>query len=228
MSKNLSAVLVATRIQRRLKNPIPMLPFGEKTVLRQTIDAYLEAGIEEIAVVVGYRGSETQESLGSLPASVRVITGPDPEDPFHTMFRLGYHTLSSPGGVAVGMGDQALLPGELVARLAAAFSEANSGILVPVWSGKIGMPVFMNTSMADEFANMPSHSELWDLLMAHGNEVTEYPTAHASILRHIEDIEDYYGMLEKAGHPVPRAAEAEAAGAGPEQESPADPASTIP
>ncbi len=228
MSKNISAVLVATRIQRRLKNPIPMLPFGEKTILRQTIDAYLEAGIGEIAVVVGYRGSEIQESLGSLPGSIRVVTSPDHEEPFHSMFRRGYQALSSPKGVAVGMGDQALLQGELVAKLAAAFSAGKSRILLPVWSGQIGMPVFMDPSLADEFASMPPHSELWDLLTAHKDEIQEYPTSHRSILRHIEDTEDYYGMLEMAGLPVPRAAEEKGAEGGSQQESPADPAPTVP
>ncbi len=228
MSKTISAVLVATRMQRRLKNPIPMLPFGEKTILRQTIDAYLEAGIGEIAVVVGYRGAEIQESLGPLPGSVKVIISADPEEAFGSMFRRGLQALSSPKGVAVGMGDQALLPGELIARLAAAFSSGKSRILVPLWSGQVGMPVFMDPSMADEFANMPPHSELWDLLTAHKDEIQEYPTSHRSILRHIEDTEDYYGMLEMAGLPVPRAAEEKGAEGGSQQESPADPAPTIP
>lgn len=227
MTKNISAVLVATRIQRRLKNPIPMLPFGEKTILRQTIDAYLEAGIGEIAVVVGYRGSEIQESLRSLPGSVKVVISPDPEEPFNSMFRRGLQALSAPKGVAVGMGDQALLPGELIARLAAAFSAGKSRILVPVWSGQVGMPVFLQTQLAEELAKMPAGSEIWDLLTTHKEDIGEYPTSHISVLRHIEDMEDYHRMLEMAGHALPQPVEENAAAAAPQrEETPADTAST--
>lgn len=206
MSKNLSAVLVATRIQRRLKTPVPMLPFGEKTVLRQTLDTYLQAGFEEIVVVLGYRGSEIQESLGSLPESVRFVHSSDPEESFDSMAKRGIQALGSPKGVALGLGDQVLLSGDLLQRLAGAFSDSKAGILIPTWGDQIGLPVFLKPALAEEYSKAPAGTQMWDLLKAHGDKVEEYPTGHQSVLQHIADLEDYHKRLEAAGHPLPEQA----------------------
>jgi NDP-sugar pyrophosphorylase family protein len=56
--------------------PKQILPFGETTVLKRTIDAYIQAGFRTILLVLGYKADAIVADLGGLPEGVRIIRNP--------------------------------------------------------------------------------------------------------------------------------------------------------
>jgi molybdenum cofactor cytidylyltransferase len=215
MIKDLSAVIVGSRSGRHLKTPVPLLPFGEETVLQRTLNAYLTAGFNEIILVQGYRSSEVQASLGTLANKIQFVGSSLPDEDFGTVLRRGIEKLSpSAKAFAVGLGDQPLLTSELVGQLAERFAAGKSKILVPVCQGFLGHPVFFDISLAAEFKKLPAHGETWDVIKAHGTEVLDYGVYHTAVIRHIEDVDDYHDLLRLAGLPVPEPAAREAEGNG--------------
>ena len=76
MMKNLSAVIVGSHSARQLKTPVPLLPFGDTTVIGRTVAAYLEAGFDEIIVSLGQRDGNVREALTPLGGKVQVLVAP--------------------------------------------------------------------------------------------------------------------------------------------------------
>jgi molybdenum cofactor cytidylyltransferase len=210
MSKNLSAVVLASRTHRHLKTPVPLLPFGESTVLARTLTAYLGAGFDEVLVVLGYKATEMEASLHSLAGKVRVVASPHPDEDFAGLVRRGMEQLpSSCKAFALGIGNQPLLEPALVKELATVMAAKKAKILVPVWQGQIGYPAFFDISLAQEFKALPAHGETWDVIKKHGGEVLDYEVHHTSVVRYVEDMEDYQALLTLAGLPVPMNADQE-------------------
>lgn len=69
MSISTAVVLAAgegTRLRPLTHNrPKPMLPAGNQPILQHVLDALVEAGMEEIVIVIGYRRERVQEYFGS-------------------------------------------------------------------------------------------------------------------------------------------------------------------
>jgi molybdenum cofactor cytidylyltransferase len=207
MMKNLSAVIVASRTQRHLKTPVPLLPFGDTTVLGKTASAYLDAGFAEVILVLGYRGTEIQASLGPLASRLQILIGPIPDEEYGTLVRRGVEKISSGSkAFALGLGDQPLLDKDLLENLADKFAASRSKIMVPVNQGSIGYPLFFDASLAQDFRKTAAGAEPWDVLKAHAGDVLDYAVFHTSVVRHIEDMDDYHEALSIARLPIPEIA----------------------
>jgi molybdenum cofactor cytidylyltransferase len=212
MMKNLSAVIVNSRAGRHLKTPVPMLPFGDTTILNRTLTAYLDAGFREVIVVLSYRATEVQTSLGPLAGRVHVVSAAHVDEEFGGLIRLGLERISnSSKGFAIGTGDQPLLDKALLTALGDRFSSSKTKILVPVCQGQVGYPAFFDVALLAEFRRLPPQGEVWDILKAHATDVLDYGVFQTAVIRHVDDTEDYHAMLRMAGLPIPEPEEEEEA-----------------
>ena len=203
-SASIPAILVGGREVRHLRVPKQNLPFGETTVLGKTLRAYLDAGVSEVILVLGYKADVIASQLGPLPANVRIVKNPLFDEGMGTFLRAGVRELPSGiRGFCVGLGDQPLLTGELVRGFIEAFLEAKTKILVPVCQGSLGFPAFFDASLAEEIQTLPPRGDLWDILKRHRDDVVDHPTGYTAIVSSIEDQEDYHTLLRIAGLPIP-------------------------
>jgi molybdenum cofactor cytidylyltransferase len=207
MMKNLSAIIVAARSGRRLRTPIPMLPFGDTTVLGRTLRAYIDAKFSEIIVVLGYRGEEIRASLGDLAGKLVTVQAPAGDEPYADLLRLGVERLSGTAkAFAIGRGDQPLLGKEILDELGTAYAATKGKILVPTWQGSIGQPVFFDVSFAGDFRRLAAPAETWDVIRAHAEQVEDREVQYTAVTQGIEDRDDYFDALRCAGLPVPEPA----------------------
>lgn len=205
MLKNLSAVVLSGRPEHHLKTPTALLPFGEVTVLERTLAAYLEAGIGEVIVVTRSRLAEFQAATSALGSAVTVIQPVNAEAGVGEFLRRGAEQVSSHAhGFFVGLGDQPLLDKSVIEDLAARASSTKAKILVPVWQGILGQPIYFDASYLPYFKKLTPVKELWDLLKAHRADVIDYPLFQTSVVRHVEDMDDYHALLRLAGLPIPQ------------------------
>ncbi len=202
--KPIPAILVGGREVRHLRVPKQILPFGETTVLGRTVQAYLDAGVSDVILVLGYKADLIESTLGPLPPKVRIVKNPLFDEGMGSFLRTGVREL--PAGAeafCLGLGDQPILPAELIRELAAAYVESGKKILVPVYQGSLGLPAILHASMAEEILSLPVKGELWDLILRHADDLADHPTGYTAVLRSIEDQDDYHEMLRLAGLPVP-------------------------
>jgi molybdenum cofactor cytidylyltransferase len=209
MSNKLSAILIPGN-EHNLKTPKMLLPFGESTVLRRTLEAYLASDFEEIILVVPDRADEVRESLGPLADRISIQTPADANAQVGIQLRAGVGAVSSSSkGFAIALADQPLLDPELIQDLVRRFGESKKKILVPVCQGTIGHPAFFHSSFLRAFAELPPDGQTWDVLRAHGDDVDDHHLFASAVIRNIDDLDDYHDLLEMAGLPVPEIEEEE-------------------
>ncbi len=204
MIKNLSAVILGTRSGPRLKTPIPLLPFGDATVLSRTLQAYLDAGFAEVILVVGPGGYEFRSSLGPLAGRIQLVEAGESEDRFAALVRAGMERVSTASkGSALGLADQPLLTPEVLGQLAAHFVESKTRILAPGWQGHLGHPVFFDAALHGELRQLKPETEMWDIIKGHAKEILVHEVGATAVVRRIEDRTEYHEHLRLAGLPVP-------------------------
>jgi molybdenum cofactor cytidylyltransferase len=203
-STAIPVILVGGREVRHLRVPKQILPFGDSTVLGKTLRAYLDAGVSEVIVVLGYKADQIIANLGPLPSNVRIVRNPIFEEGMATFLKAGLREMT-PGArsFCVGICDQPLLTADLVREFIGAFYEGGKKLLVPVMQTSLGLPVVLDSSLIDEIQALPPRGELWDLIKRHGDDLVDHPTGYTAVIRSIEDQDDYHDMLRLAGLKIP-------------------------
>lgn len=59
----INGLILAAGMSSRMRQFKPLMRIEEKTIIETTVDHMLEAGVDQITVVLGYRGSEIKEVL---------------------------------------------------------------------------------------------------------------------------------------------------------------------
>ena len=203
-SAAIPAILLGGREARHLRVPKQSLPFGDTTVLGKTLRAYLDAGVSEVVVVLGYKADQILATLGPVPSNVRIVKNPLFEEGMATFMKAGLRELPADmKAFCIGICDQPLLTGELIREFIDAFLKGGKKVLVPVQQTNLGMPVVLDASLADEIQALPPHGELWDVIRRHGDDLIDHPTGYTAVIRSIEDQDDYHDMLRIAGLKIP-------------------------
>lgn len=196
MSHKLTAVLISGRPQVARTRP-GLLAFGDRTVVERTVAAYAGFG-QVVLVVCGDREGFPRDG-GNLTV-VGVPEGASVAEQLRTgIARMEAGHL----GFATGLLDQPLLQQELVDAIAARFLADQPKVLVPLSLRQIGQPAFFHASLAPSFAKLRDDETAWHVLKAHGDAVQVYDAHETSVLRNVEDTDDYHALLQLAGLPVP-------------------------
>lgn len=203
MAHNLSAILISGHPgAASLRSGL--FDFGQAKVYEKTAAAF--AGFTEVILVIPGSSEGFQEPLGGKIVVVSEHAG------LGTQLKAGVGAVSpSSNGFAIGMMNQALLEPDLVNAMAEKFLAGSKKILVPVAHRQIGQPAFYDKSFSSTFAGFSEDETAWSILRANDENLELYDVLETSVLRSIEDIEDYHAMLTIAGLPVPDTTGAEEA-----------------
>ena len=137
----LAAIVLAAGASSRMGRLKPLLPLGDGSVLGRAVGAFLEAGIADIRVVVGWRGAEVGAAAADLGVAVVVNEGWE-----HGMFSSVAAGVASlgPGVEAFFLlpADCALVRAETIGRLARVAAARSQPVPVtyPVRGGRRGHP----------------------------------------------------------------------------------------
>lgn len=60
---HINGLILAAGLSSRMGDYKPLLPFGRKTLIEASIDSMLDAGVQQVVVVLGFRGREIETVL---------------------------------------------------------------------------------------------------------------------------------------------------------------------
>ena len=123
-----------------------------KPLVRWSVEAILPL-VDEVLVVTGPDDVAVREALGGL--AVQFATNARPEDGQGTSIAAGVAALSRGADAAlVVLGDQPWLPDGVVPALIDAHRTTGKPIVVPVYRGTQGTPVFFARALFSELATL--------------------------------------------------------------------------
>ena len=117
-------------------------------LIRRTALALLDAGVNEVVVVLGHYAQEVAPALKGL--SVRTVTNPHPEQGIISSQRLGLESLSANGdAVVMCLADQPLIETQDITDLLQAFADrpSNTDVVFPQVQGQPGNPVALSAAV---------------------------------------------------------------------------------
>jgi molybdenum cofactor cytidylyltransferase len=197
--RRITAIVLAAGLSTRMGRPKLLLPWGDTTVLGRTIGNLQRSGVNEIIVVSGFQAQEVegisaqlgvQTFFNELYASGGMITS------VQTALRL---LPDNREAILVMLADQPMVETESIDRLVKAWSENKGELLAPVIKGRRGNPVLIGRRYFDELLSLPVGSAPRDLLSQHSEQLKLVEVETDSILRDLDEIEDYERWRPKSG-----------------------------
>jgi CTP:molybdopterin cytidylyltransferase MocA len=192
----------------------PLLDLGGQPVIARVIASFMEAGINDVRVVVGYRKELLIARLEDLKASVII----------NERYADGMFSSVQAGARSVGPYVDAffILPADIplvspsTIRLLAESYDKNQGkILVPCFEGRNGHPPVIASKYGSHIADYAGEGGLKGALQQFESATVRVPVADENILFDIDSSGDYDKLQEKwkKGHGSPQSREVARRGA---------------
>ena len=144
-----AAVLLAAGSASRMGHrPKCLLERDGQALIRRTAQCLLNAGIQELVVVLGHYSQEIAPALAGL--SVTVVINPLPEQGIISSQRLGLQSVSANcDAVVMCLADQPLIETQDITDLLQAFADrpSNTDVVFPQVQGQPGNPVALSAAV---------------------------------------------------------------------------------
>lgn len=189
-TENISAIILAAGLSKRMGRFKPLMELGEKTVVERVVSLYQAAGVGDICVVVGYRGEEIRKALTS--SGVRIVVNPDFEKGMYTSIIEGVRNLpASTQAFFVHPVDIPLIRVHTIKTLIRAFQENSARIFYPRFNGRRGHPSLIDAALAQEIIAWKEEGGLRAFLEKRNDLALDVPVADEGILLDLDTMEDY-------------------------------------
>ena len=186
----LSAILLAAGKSQRMGKLKQLMPFGESTILEQTIDNLLNSAADETIVVLGHKAEEITKTIATKP--IKIIVNPNYGEGMSTSIIAGLNLVSGQAqAVMLALGDQPLVDSQTINRLIAEFSRHDKGIAVPTYRGKRGHPVIFAIKYKAELLKLKGDIGAREIIRHHPDDVLEVAVASESVIADIDTRDDY-------------------------------------
>jgi len=188
-----AVVLAAGEAQRMGGRSKPLIERDGVPLVRRVIQALLDAGVDEVVVVVGHRADEVVWVVTDMP--VRVVVNEAYAAGRATSLRKGLVELpDSVGATLVALADQPLLEAADVAALLEAWAQRGAArAVVPRVQERRGHPVVLAASACSEILRGDAGYGAREWMDEHPDEVTWLDSDN---VHYVEDV-DYPEDLER-------------------------------
>ena len=189
--RRVTAVVLAAGRSSRMGRHKLLLPWGETTVLGQTISNLLKTSVNDVIVVSGHDAQEVDRIARQYVA--KSITNANFES--GEMISSVQTALGSlPGNceaILVVLADQPMVESKSINRIVEAWAVNKSDLVAPVYGDRRGNPVIFGRKYFEELLSLPAGAAPRDILARHDSELHLVPMETDSILYDIDQEEDY-------------------------------------
>jgi len=190
-----SAILLAAGRSERMGAFKPLLPFGETTVIRRSIQNLRQAGIEDIVVVLGHRAAELQQSVDDL--RLRFATNRDSTSEMSASIACGLRELLPETKAAlIALTDQPAVAPDVIRAIVSEWT-SGEGLVIPEFQGQGGHPVLIDLCFRNELLNLNPSLGLKSLFDTHREQVRRVNVNSPYIARDMDTWDDYCALHEE-------------------------------
>ncbi len=213
-----TAIVLAAGLSRRMgeENKL-LLPFGKKTVLETTLDNILSSNIDVVLIVIGHEAQQVKKVLDDylrrntgFRRKFFIVENPDFEKGMTTSIQAGVRVskhltaethnsqLITHNSInyMICLSDMPLISTDEYSFLKNQFEDIlkqdEKAIIQPIFKEKRGNPTIFSNFYENDILKLPNTEGCKPIVQAHKNHVylVEMPTS--SILKDIDNKEDYF------------------------------------
>lgn len=195
----LSAIILAAGASRRMENKNKLLlPYRGTTVLAHTAGNILSAGYTDVIVVTGHEAAAVQKAVRHLP--VRCINNEQHEKGMTGSIQTGVREATG-DGYMICLSDMVLITPEEYSLLQKAFetrySQDQRCICLPEYRGTKGNPVIFSAFYREAILRHPEKEGCKGIVRAHPQHQYRVEMPSDSILKDMDDPEQYQSLLQE-------------------------------
>jgi molybdenum cofactor cytidylyltransferase len=177
MNMQVSAVVLAAGMGRRMATVKQLLPLGGKALLEYVLDAVRAAQVWEIVLVLGFEADEIRRRVPL--GAAKVVTNGAYREGMASSLRAGISAVDPSSDAAlIVLADQPFVRTDTINRLIA----EPCAIAIPTYNGKRGNPVRIGRSLFPEVIQLSGDTGCRALFSAHAGEIVEVPVDDPGIL----------------------------------------------
>lgn len=189
--KRVTAVVLAAGEAKRMGRTKQLLPWGQTTVLGQTLRNLKSSATHDILVVSGHEAAAIEAIAAA--EGVPCLYNPSYEsgEMLSSLKRALQHLPGDRSAVLVMLADQPMIPPETIDRLLHAYWQGYGQLLAPEFNGVRGNPVLIGRAHFAELLELPPGAAPRALLERHQASLHLLPVQTDAILRDLDRPEDY-------------------------------------
>ena len=170
--------------------PKLLLPFGDSTMLEQTIAKLLNSCADEVIVVVRDGDKEIIRMIANSPVKIAI----------NALYQQGMSTSIVKGlslvddravAVMFALADQPFVDSKDIDKLIKAFLSHNKGIVIPVHKGKRGHPVVFSTRYREELLGLKDDMGGRQIIKQYPDDILEVAVDSQGVNIDIDTWQDY-------------------------------------
>lgn len=194
MTKNITGIILAGGLSRRMGTPKMLLPWGQTTVIGQVITTFFEAGLQDLLVVTGGASQEVEAELQRLNSNYELRVVHNPLYAAGEMLSSLQVGLASIGNLAeyalIGLGDQPQLSLIAAKNVLVAGSNSSARVVVPSFNSRRGHPWLVQRDYWGKIMELCPPKTLRDFLKENSDEIL-YVEADQSVLKDLDTPDEY-------------------------------------
>jgi molybdenum cofactor cytidylyltransferase len=191
---DITALVLAAGYSSRMKQFKPLLPVGPATALERCVRLFRDAGIQDVAVVVGYRAADLEPVLERL--DVRCILNDRFEEGMFSSVKAGVSALDSTTRAFFLLPvDIPLVRRTTVLDLLEASDTRPADVWYPRFLGKRGHPPLLSTTYRSALLAWDGEGGLRSFLSEQDPQAVDVEVADEYVLIDMDSPEEYEAVL---------------------------------
>lgn len=184
-----SAVVLAAGMSKRMGAPKQLLQIGGKTLLQNVLDNLRGSSVGEVVVVLGASAQEIRNHLD--PTNLRVIINDAFEAGMGTSLRAGLNAVNPEAEAAlIVLADQPFVAAATFDRLIEQYRKHKPQIALPLYKGFRGNPVLLDRSVFPEVMSLNGDIGCRAIFGAHNDNILKVPVEDIGVLLDIDTTTD--------------------------------------
>lgn len=190
MNKNVSAIVLAAGMSKRMGAMKQLVKISNRTLLESTLNAVQDSRIREIILVLGYQAGTILESV-PIPGNTKVVTNELYEQGMSSSIHAGLGAVSSESNAAlIVLSDQPFIKSSIINTLIDEYERSGAPILFPVYKGFRGNPILIDRSLFPEMMQITGDTGCRSLFGLHEDQLHKVPVDDIGVLIDIDSAED--------------------------------------
>ncbi len=194
--KEVWAIILAAGASTRMKRQKLLLPYNGKTIIETVVENAARLVNSNIMVVLGSHREQILEQIVNY--QVNVCVNENYMDGMLSSAICGFRALPASAKAAlIFLGDQPQIPSHVAGLVIETWLQSKKGIVMPVFNGRRGHPVLIETRYKTEIEKLDPNKGLRTLSEIFKDDVIEVECDVPEILRDIDTPEEYEEISKK-------------------------------
>lgn len=191
----ISVIILAAGKSERTGKLKQLMPWGQSTILEQTIGNFISSRVNEVIVVIGYRAEEVGRLIATKP--IKLVVNRDYEQGMSTSIIAGLKAVDSRvQAVMPALGDQPLIDSQTINQLIDGFKNHDKGIVIPTYQGRRGHPVIFDLKYKERLLQLKGDIGGRQIIGDHPQDLLEVAVNCEGVCIDIDTIDSY--LLQKS------------------------------